>query len=56
MVVNGNPDSVEASDYVSTLLRDPSSSHVMEKLVLLSPQSVFDAVWRIYFEGKETLS
>ena len=44
-------EGVEASDYVSTLLRDPSSSHVMEKLVLLSAEPVFNMLWKLYFQG-----
>ncbi|GJE84753.1 nucleolar protein 9 [Phanerochaete sordida] len=42
----------EPSDYVGTLLRDPTSSHLLETLVRRLPQQAFDVVWTTYFEGK----
>ncbi|OCH95874.1 ARM repeat-containing protein [Obba rivulosa] len=42
----------EASDYLATLLRDPTSSHLLETLVSHSPPKVFDILWLIYFKGK----
>ncbi|THH33801.1 hypothetical protein EUX98_g467 [Antrodiella citrinella] len=42
----------EASDYVVTLLRDPTSSHLLETLVSRSSERVFDIMWQTYFEGK----
>ncbi|TFK28643.1 ARM repeat-containing protein [Coprinopsis marcescibilis] len=41
----------EASDFVGTLLRDPTSSHLLETIVLRSPDTAFDALWRLYFKG-----
>ena len=41
----------EASDYLPTLLRDPTSSHLLETLVLRCPESIFDILWSIYIEG-----
>lgn len=35
-----------------TLLRDPTSSHLLETLVRRSPERVFDSLWRTYFVGK----
>ncbi|TCD70472.1 Nucleolar protein 9 [Steccherinum ochraceum] len=46
---NAKPD---ASDYVGTLLRDPTSSHLLETLVSRSPPKVFDVLWATYFQGK----
>ncbi|KAI0662958.1 ARM repeat-containing protein [Cubamyces menziesii] len=40
------------SDYLVTLLRDPTASHLLETLVLRSPQRVFDLLWHTYFTGK----
>ncbi|KAH9894177.1 ARM repeat-containing protein [Cubamyces lactineus] len=40
------------SDYLVTLLRDPTASHLLETLVLRSPQRVFDLLWQTYFTGK----
>lgn len=37
---------------MGTLLRDPTSSHLLETLVRRLPAGVFNAVWNIYFEGK----
>lgn len=42
----------EASDYVGTLLRDPTSSHLLETLVRRLPQDVFDIVWTTYLQNK----
>lgn len=42
----------EASDYLSTLLRDPTSSHLLETLVQRSPDKVFGILWNTYFKGK----
>ncbi|KAH9943000.1 ARM repeat-containing protein [Epithele typhae] len=40
------------SDYLTTLLRDPTASHLLEALVQRSPQRVFDVLWKTYFMGK----
>ncbi|EIN10789.1 ARM repeat-containing protein [Punctularia strigosozonata HHB-11173 SS5] len=42
----------EPSDYLMTLLRDPTSSHLLETLVSRSPEAVFDLLWQTYFRGK----
>lgn len=44
----------EPSDYVGTLLRDPTSSHLLETLVRRLPKEAFDVVWLTYLEGKLT--
>lgn len=41
----------EASDYVGTLLRDPTSSHLLETIVSRSPPRAFDILWDLYFKG-----
>ncbi|KAI0643707.1 ARM repeat-containing protein [Trametes meyenii] len=40
------------SDYLMTLLRDPTASHLLETLVRRSPERVFDSLWQTYFVGK----
>jgi nucleolar protein 9 len=35
-----------------TLLRDPTSSHLLETLVNRASEPVFAALWSIYFVGK----
>ena len=40
----------EASDYLVTLLRDPTSSHLLETLVSRCPEPVFGILWTTYFE------
>jgi nucleolar protein 9 len=40
----------EASDYLATLFRDPTSSHLLETLVLRCPDTVFGILWHTYFE------
>ncbi|KAG9317134.1 armadillo-type protein [Chiua virens] len=44
--------SIQPSDYLLTLLRDPTSSHLLETLVSRCPQQVFNLLWSTYFEGK----
>ncbi|KAF5388249.1 hypothetical protein D9615_000027 [Tricholomella constricta] len=46
-----NP-TVEPSDYLNTLLRDPTSSHLLETIVSRSPDDVFVILWTTYFKGK----
>ncbi|KAK0467769.1 armadillo-type protein [Desarmillaria tabescens] len=36
------------SDYIHTLLRDATSSHLLETIVIQSPQPVFDVLWCTY--------
>ncbi len=40
----------EASDYLTTLLRDPTSSHLLETLVSRCPDTVFGMLWSTYIE------
>ncbi|KAF8075978.1 armadillo-type protein [Lyophyllum atratum] len=46
-----NP-TVEPSDYLNTLLRDPTSSHLLETIVSRSPADAFTVLWTTYFRGK----
>ncbi|TFK56028.1 ARM repeat-containing protein [Heliocybe sulcata] len=43
---------IEPSDYVNTLLRDPTSSHLLETVVSRVPQPVFSPLWQIYIRPK----
>ncbi|KAI0751271.1 ARM repeat-containing protein [Daedaleopsis nitida] len=43
---------VPESDYLMTLLRDPTASHLLETLVRQSPDRVFSILWQTYFTGK----
>lgn len=42
----------EASDFVMTLLRDPTASHLLETLLRCAPDNVFGLLWITYFKGK----
>ncbi|KAI6046465.1 armadillo-type protein [Pisolithus marmoratus] len=42
----------EPSDFLVTLLRDPTSSHLLETLVTRCPDHVFVQLWSVYFQGK----
>ncbi|KAH0587095.1 hypothetical protein H2248_005913 [Termitomyces sp. 'cryptogamus'] len=42
---------IEPSDYLNTLLRDPTSSHLLETIVTRSPDQAFVVLWDIYFKG-----
>lgn len=43
---------MEPSDYVVALLRDPTSSYLLETLVSRCPSQVFNMFWSTYFKGK----
>lgn len=49
---DGSTTSVEPSDYLNTLLRDPTSSHLLETIVLRSPDDAFAVLWSTYFKEK----
>lgn len=52
-IADTNPEeTAPESEYLMTLLRDPTSSHLLETLVRRSPERVFDSLWRTYFVGK----
>ena len=40
------------SDYLTTLLRDPTASHLLETLVRKCPNSASEVLWKTYFSGK----
>ncbi|KAJ7179528.1 armadillo-type protein [Mycena filopes] len=47
-----DPDSAPpVSDYLNTLLRDPTSSHLLETIVSRCPESAFSILWATYFTG-----
>ena len=43
---------MEPADFLVTLLRDPTSSHLLETLVSRCPDWVFNQLWSTYFQGK----
>jgi nucleolar protein 9 len=49
---NDSAAMLETSDYLNTLLRDPTSSHLLETIVSRSPDNAFVALWSTYFQGK----
>ncbi|KAI0637703.1 ARM repeat-containing protein [Trametes polyzona] len=52
-LIHENPGATAPeSDYLMTLLRDPTASHLLETLVRRSPERVFDLLWQTYFVGK----
>ena len=42
----------EASDFLGTLLRDATSSHLLETLVTKSSPQIFNLLWATYFHQK----
>jgi nucleolar protein 9 len=40
----------ESSDYLATLFRDPTSSHLLETLVSRCPEPAFNILWSTYIE------
>ncbi|KAI0829359.1 ARM repeat-containing protein [Trametes gibbosa] len=52
-LVHEDPDAAAPeSDYLMTLLRDPTASHLLETLVSRAPTRAFDSLWKTYFVGK----
>ncbi|KAF5364123.1 hypothetical protein D9756_000966 [Leucocoprinus leucothites] len=49
--MDGQPLS-EPSDYLNTLLRDTTSSHLLETIFARSPRNAFDVLWSLYLEYK----
>ncbi|KAG8765077.1 Nucleolar protein 9 [Ceratobasidium sp. 428] len=45
-------EQLEPSDYIETLLRDPTASHLFETLIQHAPEQVFQNLWGVYFKGK----
>ncbi|KAG8745782.1 Nucleolar protein 9 [Ceratobasidium sp. 414] len=45
-------DQLEHSDYIETLLRDPTASHLFETLVQHTPEQTFRMLWSLYFKNK----
>lgn len=51
MNLGENPDcKPEASDFLGTLLRDATSSHLLETLVARSSTPIFTLLWSTYFQ------
>jgi len=42
----------EPSDYLQTLLRDTTSSHLLETIFARSPLDAFNSLWSLYLKGK----
>jgi nucleolar protein 9 len=48
----GSSPSQDESDFIASLLRDPTSSHLCETLISRAPARVFGILWPVYFLGK----
>ncbi|QRV72650.1 Pumilio-family RNA binding repeat [Ceratobasidium sp. AG-Ba] len=42
----------EHSDYIETLLRDPTASHLFETILRHAPEPAFKSLWALYFKSK----
>ncbi|KAG8801311.1 Nucleolar protein 9, partial [Serendipita sp. 400] len=50
---SATPESIPPpSDYLATLLRDATASHLLETVVQHMPDGPFSQLWRVYFSGK----
>jgi nucleolar protein 9 len=45
---------IPESDYIGTLLRDQTASHVLQIVIKHAPPYAFHGVWRTYFIGNLT--
>jgi hypothetical protein len=43
---------LEGSDYLNTLLRDTTSSHLLETIFTRSPDDAFGVLWNLHLKGK----
>jgi len=43
---------VQESDFLGTLLRDTTSSHLLEVILMHAPQEPFDVLWKLHFKGR----
>ncbi|XP_006459728.1 hypothetical protein AGABI2DRAFT_202089 [Agaricus bisporus var. bisporus H97] len=43
---------LESSDYLNTLLRDTTSSHLSETIITRAPDDAFRILWNLYLKGK----
>lgn len=56
IMLDENPESLaamEPSDYLNTLLHDPTSSHLLETIVSRCPETAFAVLWSTYFHDEE---
>lgn len=47
-----NDATIAESDYIGTLLRDATASHLFQTVIQLAPEPIFGLLWSIYFVGK----
>ncbi|EJU06458.1 ARM repeat-containing protein [Dacryopinax primogenitus] len=50
-IKDGTKD-VQASDYVETMLRDATASHILETILAVAPEDILHKLWEVYFRGK----
>ncbi|KAK1229483.1 Nucleolar protein 9 [Marasmius sp. AFHP31] len=50
--LKGNSEDIQPSDYLGTLFRDPTSSHVLETIVTRVSPKPFSLLWNTYLKGK----
>ncbi|KAJ7162618.1 armadillo-type protein [Mycena crocata] len=48
---DNSTETLPVSDYLNTLLRDPTSSHLLETTVARCPEPAFALLWVTYFKG-----
>ncbi|KAI3611102.1 rrna processing protein nop9 [Moniliophthora roreri] len=47
-----NGEGVQPSDYLGTLFRDPTSSHLLETIMFRASEKPFSLLWSTYLKGK----
>lgn len=50
--VDEGTTTIEPSDYLGTLFRDPTSSHLLETIVARASDKPFALIWNTYLKGK----
>jgi nucleolar protein 9 len=51
-LVQPDPPTPTSHDYLPSLLRDTTGSHLLQTILLFSPPVIFNALWSTYFIGK----
>ncbi|THU83938.1 hypothetical protein K435DRAFT_765540 [Dendrothele bispora CBS 962.96] len=50
--LDNETDTVTPSDYLGTLFRDPTSSHLLEIIILRASDKPFGLIWNTYMKGR----
>jgi len=50
--VQPTPPEPTSHDFLPSLLRDTTGSHLLQTILLFAPTKILNAIWKTYFVGK----